>query len=83
MMADPDLTMSYLDEAAAELRKAREDNERRFGSLPSLEAAEVPTLEIRAEINARRMEIADGFIRIAAIEAECDGPVPDEEENDG
>ncbi len=55
--------MDYLEEAADLLRKARGDNEkRRDGNLP--------TREILAEVNTRRMEIADGFIRLAAIQAE-------------
>ena len=60
-----------LEEAAAELRKAREVNERRFRSLPSLAAGDVPAEElarILAEVNTRRMEIAERFTRLAAIE---------------
>ena len=67
----PSPASTYLEEGAAELRKAREANERRFNSLPSLAAGQVPADElarILAEVNTRRMEIAEGFTRLAAIE---------------
>jgi hypothetical protein len=65
--------MSYLEDAAAELGKARDDNERRYADLENHLPAQRP--EILAGVNARRMEIADGFIRIAAIAAGADGPL--------
>ena len=61
--------MTYLEDAAAELEKAREANEQRFKVVLSLAEAKVPTLEMRAEVDDRRMEIAEGFTRLAAIEA--------------
>jgi hypothetical protein len=57
----------YLEEAAEQLRKARDANELRSRLVPSLKAGK-ETGPIIAEVNARRMEIADGFIRLAAIE---------------
>lgn len=58
----------YLEEAAAELRKAREDNEKRAALVPSLQAGSLPTAGITAGVNGRRMELAEGFTRLAAIE---------------
>ena len=58
--------MTYLEEAAEQLRRARSANEARAGSVNSwLTEGAVPVL---TEVNQRRMEIADGFIRLAAIE---------------
>ncbi len=62
--------MDYLEEAADLLRKARDDNEKRAALVPSLRDGNLPTREILAEVNTRRMEIADGFMRLAAIQAE-------------
>ena len=58
-----------MEDAAAELEKAREANKQRFKVVLSLAEAKVPTLEMRAEVDERRMEIAEGFTRLAAIEA--------------
>ena len=66
--------MDYLEEAAAELAKARDDNEKRAALVPSLRAGNLPTREILAEVNTRRMEIADGFIRLAAIKVDQPDP---------
>ena len=58
--------MTYLEEAAEQLRRARSANEARAGSVSSwLTEGAVPVL---TEVNERRMEIADGFTRLAAIE---------------
>lgn len=61
---------SYLDEAADQLRMARTGNEKRAER--AAEWAEVPNSPnaeiILREVNDRRMEIAAGFTRLAAIE---------------
>jgi hypothetical protein len=58
--------MTYLEEAAEQLRRARSANDARAGGVNSwLTEGAVPLL---TEVNQRRMEIADGFIRLAAIE---------------
>ena len=57
----------YLDEAAAELRKARESNERRFGLIPSLAAGNLATAYVLREVNDRRMDLAEGFTRLACV----------------
>jgi hypothetical protein len=59
--------MTYLEEAVEQLRKARDANEARAAARTRrwLTEGAVPIL---TEINQRRMEIADGFIRLAAIE---------------
>ena len=61
--------MSYLDKAAAELDRAHADNEKRAAAAQDAERGSLPSAGIIAEVNARRMEIADGFIRLAGIEA--------------
>lgn len=62
--------MSYLEEAAAELRKARGDNEKRAAEAgrmhTGMAAIRADTLR---EVNARRIEISAGLTRLAAIEA--------------
>jgi hypothetical protein len=62
--------MTYLEDAAAELYKARDDNEKRAVTaeemLPSMR---VTAQHLLAEVNGRRMEIAAGFTRLAAIQA--------------
>ena len=69
-----DITLStdagnaYLAEAAAELRKARDANDKRAGLAEELAAAKLPAREILAEVATRNMEIAEGFTRLAAIE---------------
>ena len=67
-MTGPDL----LDEAVAELRKARDGNEKRRDI-----AAEALTYDpklaakIQAEVDDRSLEIADGFIRIEEARRPC------------
>lgn len=63
--------MTLLEEAAAELRKAREANEKHAKSAAALAARYAADVDpgTAAEIGDRRMEIADGFTRLAAIEA--------------
>jgi hypothetical protein len=57
--------VSYLEEAAEQLRLARAANEARAGAGRSwLTAADVPVL---TEVNDRRLAIAEGFISLAAI----------------
>jgi hypothetical protein len=69
-MTTPIETAAYLEEAAAELRKARADNDRRATFAEELATAKLPgSAEIRAETSARSLEIAEGFTRLAAIEA--------------
>ena len=58
----------YLDEAAAELRKARAANEKRALRAAEMETAGMRTDDIRREVAIRNMELADGFTRLAAIE---------------
>jgi hypothetical protein len=59
----------YLEDAAAELRKARDANERRAELIPSLAAGSMPTGEVAREVNDRRMEIAAAFTRLAECQA--------------
>ena len=61
----------YLEEAAYEFIKAREDNEKRTGLAADMAGMKRPVEgeRILAEVNDRRMEIADGFTRLAAIKA--------------
>ena len=57
---------TLLEEAAAELRKARDANEARAGDTRSwLTERDVPVI---VAVNDRRMELAAGFTRLAAIE---------------
>lgn len=56
--------MTYLEEAAAELRKARETNDRKAED-PDPFGRPTRAEEVRAE----RLRIAAGFERLAAIEA--------------
>ena len=68
-MTDP-ITEGYLEEAAAELRKARAANEqRREMAVIALRGDPALAAKILAEVNDRTLEIADGFIRLAAIKA--------------
>lgn len=57
-----------LEDAAAELRKARENNEERARFAAELEEAKLPAGDLRREISDRNMELAAGFTRLAAIE---------------
>jgi hypothetical protein len=59
--------MTYLEEAAEQLRAARDGNEERAREVPALRGADA--IDVLAEVNARRMEIAAAFTRLAAIEA--------------
>ena len=62
--------MTYLEEAAAELRKARDDNEKRAREASRMHTGQEQEKEaILAEVGARRMEIAAVFAALAAIEA--------------
>jgi hypothetical protein len=73
----------YLEEAAAQLDKARAANETESESLPSLAGnVDVRVMrEMRAAVNARRIELAAAYTRLAAIAAglpPCLGhPAPD------
>jgi hypothetical protein len=62
--------MTYLEDAAALLYKARDDNEKRAVTaeemLPGMRVTALPVL---AEVNGRRVELAAGFTRLAAIQA--------------
>jgi hypothetical protein len=62
--------MSYLEDAAAELCKARHDNEGRARDAGEMHSGmAVTAAAISAEVNTRRVELAAGFARLAAIEA--------------
>ena len=69
-MTDPATEPGYLESAAAELRKARDANEARATELDEMETMKlsVPPGD-RQPVNDRRMEIAEAFTRLAAIEA--------------
>ena len=62
-----DTDPGYLEEAAAELRKAREANEARSTAAAEMAAMHRPVQaeEIRAEVADRNMEIFEGFARLA------------------
>lgn len=60
----------YLDEAAAELRKARDANEKRAVIAAELASARHGGAEeVRREVADRNMEIGAAFERLAAIAA--------------
>jgi hypothetical protein len=64
--------VSYLEEAAEQLRLARADNEKRAARTAQAEAAgSSPGTGVHAdilrEVNDRRLAIAEGFISLAAI----------------
>ena len=62
--------MTYLEDAAAELFKARDTNEKRAQRAATMHSGEQQEAGvILREVNARRMEIAAGFAVLAAIEA--------------
>jgi hypothetical protein len=61
--------VTYLQEAADELRQARDGNEKRRELAAGLAAGNQPVQDILRETASRSMEIAAGFTRIAAIEA--------------
>ena len=71
-MTDPGTEgRDYLNEAAAELRKARASNENRLRAVDTMHSeqqAEKRELLI-AKVNDRRMEIAAAFTRLAECQA--------------
>jgi hypothetical protein len=69
-MTTPGPRPGYLEEAASELRKARADNEKRAAELDDMEAK--GHAADRAPVNDRRLQIAGGFIALAAIEEGVD-----------
>ena len=70
-MTDPGTEGSdYLNEAAAELRKARSSNEARVGIATAMHSGQQPeAAQIIREVNDRRMEIAAAFTRLAECQA--------------
>ena len=65
-MTDP----GYLEQAAAELANAREVNEKRWERAAQVRDADPHGADaLEAEAAARSMEIAEGYTRLAAIEA--------------
>lgn len=68
--------MTYLEEAAAELRKARESNEKRGSRAELMHSGQVDEKDaLLAEVNQRRMELAAAFTVLAEIEQRA---VPEE-----
>jgi hypothetical protein len=72
-MTDPGYTAApqsvILDEAVAELRKARDANEARLGTANSMDSGQDARKRvILAEINDRRMALGQAFLAAAAIE---------------
>jgi hypothetical protein len=65
--------MTLLEEAAAEYRKARADNDER--DKLTAETLE-PDHALRLEIRSERLEIARGLSVLAAIEAGCADVLP-------
>ena len=61
--------MTYDEEAAAKLRKARAANDKRAEVAAELAGTKLPHLKIDAEVADRSMEIFEGFARLAAIKA--------------
>lgn len=59
----------YLEDAAAELRKARDANETRASMAAELAEAKLPAADILRDVNDRRMEIAAAFTRLAECQA--------------
>ena len=80
-MSDEHAELTYLEEAAAELRKARDANEARAATPRSWRTeADVPVI---TAVGDRCMELAAAFTRLAAIEASlplCRHHVPPEQE---
>ena len=70
-MTDPGTEGSdYLNEAAAELRKARSSNEARLNLVAGMHSGQQPdAAQVLAEVNNRRMEIAAAFSRLAECQA--------------
>ena len=67
-MTDPETT--YLAEAAEQLRLARAANEERLRVAAAAHSGQrEEASRILREANARRMELAEAFTRLAAIEA--------------
>lgn len=69
---------TYSEEAAAELRKARDTNDKLFEIAAEKASAKLPFLDLLREASARSVEIADGFIRLAAIGAGLPAASPEE-----
>ena len=68
--------MTYDEEAAAELRKARAANDKRAEVAAELAGTKLPHLKIDAEVADRSMEIFEGFARLAAIKAGLPAVLP-------
>ena len=65
----PGTEPGYLEQAADQLRQARAANEKRRGRAEAMHSGQAEDQErILAEVNVRRMEIAEGYTRLAAIE---------------
>jgi hypothetical protein len=68
--------MSNLDKAAAELDSAHVANEKRAGETVGMHSGQLAEArQVIAEVNDRRMEIATGYTRLAAIQAGLPFPV--------
>jgi hypothetical protein len=61
--------LSYLEEAADLLRQARDANEKRAEHADGWEGTGANTGALLADVNARRLEIAAAFTRLAEIQA--------------
>ena len=60
---------AYLEEAAGELRKARNSNENRARLADAMHSGQAEAKQaLLAEVNARRMELGLAFLAAAAIE---------------
>ena len=79
-MSDNHAAPALLEEAAAELRKARESNENRVRIADAMHKG-----DLLAEINKRRMELGWAFLAAAAIERGlppcCHHARPEQEQN--
>lgn len=70
MTVPPTEGSDYLNEAAAELRKARSSNEARLNLVAGMHSGQQSeAAQVLAEVNARRMEIAAAFTRLAECQA--------------
>lgn len=70
-MTDPRAETTLLEEAAAELRKARDANEKRRELAAEMAGAKLRVEDIRREVADRSMELAAAFTRLAAIERDA------------